>query len=100
MVKKGVPYIGVSAGSYIACPTVEMATWKHQDKNTCGLKDLSALGLVPFLMSVHYTNDYEEILKREIAKTNYEVKILSDDQALLVENDEVKLVGNMMPIIL
>jgi len=97
MVKNGVPYIGVSAGSYIACPTIEVATWKHQDQNLCGLKDLSALALVPFLISAHYTNDYKEILRREIAKTNYKVKVLKDDQALLVKNGNIKLVGNTTP---
>lgn len=94
MVKKGVPYIGVSAGSYIACPTIEMATWKRQDSNTCGLKDLTALGFVPFLMSVHYEDNHREILKQEIARTNYKVKILSDNQALLVQDDNIQLVGN------
>src|SRR3989344_709499 len=32
-VNKGKIYIGASAGSYIACPTIEQAYWKHQDKN-------------------------------------------------------------------
>ncbi|MFH1292346.1 MAG: Type 1 glutamine amidotransferase-like domain-containing protein [bacterium] len=98
MVKKGVPYIGVSAGSYIACPTIEVATWSHQDKNSCGLKDLSALAFVPFLISAHYTDEYKEILKQEIAKTNYEVKVLRDDQALLVEDHNIKLVKDTIPI--
>ena len=100
MVKNGTPYIGVSAGSYIACPTIEMASWKHQDRNTCGLKDLTALNLVPFLMSVHYVGDYKDILKREIAKTKYDVKILNDEQALLITDNNVELVGDTTEIIL
>lgn len=93
-VEKGVIYIGVSAGSYIACPTIEMATWKHQDRNTVGLTDLTALNLVPFLLSVHYKPEYKDILKEAIAKAKYPVKILTDDQALLIQNGEVRLVGN------
>ena len=100
LVKNNVPYIGVSAGSYIACPTIGMATWGDADKNVCELKDLSALGFVPFLMSVHYTVEDKNILKEEIKKTKYDVKVLGDDQALLVSDEGVELVGNTIPIIL
>jgi len=93
-VESGVPYVGVSAGSYVACPTIEMATWSHQDKNHRGLEDFTAFGFVPFLMSVHYKDKYKEILKEEMKKTDLEVKILKDGQALLVEGKDVELVGD------
>lgn len=93
LIADGVIYVGVSAGSYIACPTIEMAKWKHQDRNRVGLTDLTALNLVPFLLSVHYKPEYKEILKEAVAKTKYPVRILTDDQALLIQNDKVKLVG-------
>jgi len=93
LIGKGVIYVGVSAGSYIACPTIEMATWKPQDKNIVGLTDLTALNLVPFLISVHYRPKYKGILKEAVAKAKYPVRILTDDQALLIRNGEVKLVG-------
>ena len=76
-----------------------MATWKHQDRNTCGLKDLTALNFVPFLMSVHYIEDYRDIVKREMKNTEYEVKVLNDKQALLVTDDHVELVGDKREII-
>jgi len=93
LINRGVIYIGVSAGSYIACPTIEMATWKHQDRNRAGLKNLTALNLVPFLVTVHYEPKYRDILKKEIAKSKYPVKILTDDQALLIKNNSVQTVG-------
>ena len=93
LIGKGTVYVGVSAGSYIACPTMEMASWKNPDKNTVGLTDLTGLGLVPFLLSVHYKSEYDSILKQEISATNYPVKILTDEQAILVKGNEVKLVG-------
>lgn len=86
-------YMGISAGSYIACPTIEMATWKHQDRNRAGLTDLTGLNLVPFLVSVHYTPDKKEVIKEGISKTKYPVKILDDNQAILVKDGEYKLVG-------
>ncbi len=93
LIEKGVIYIGVSAGSYIACPTIEMAYWKHPDKNTVGLTDLTGLNLVPFLLSVHFDPKYAKILKQEISIAKYPVRILTDDQAILVKDNEVKFVG-------
>jgi len=93
LIQKGVIYIGVSAGSYIACPTIEMALWKDQDKNIVGLEGLTALNLVPFLLSVHYTPEYKEIIKKGISSSKYPVRILTDDQAILVRDNKVELVG-------
>ena len=45
LLNKGKLYVGVSAGSYIPCPTIEAATWKHVDRNKIGLKDLTGLDL-------------------------------------------------------
>jgi len=86
-------YIGISAGSYIACPTIEMATWKNQDENKSGLADLTGMNFVPFLLLAHYTLDKKEIIKEGILKTKYPVRILNDDQAILVQGNDYKLVG-------
>ena len=91
-VENGVPYVGVSAGSYVACPTIEVATWGGQDDNNCGLKDLTAFNFVPFLMSVHFEETDREVLDSEMKKTDLEVKILKDGQALLVEDGKVKFI--------
>jgi len=93
LIDEGIIYIGVSAGSYIACPTIEMANWKHADKNIVGLTDLTGLNLVPFILSVHYKPEYKEILKKEIYSAKYPVKILTNDQAILVRDGETTLVG-------
>lgn len=53
LIEKGVAYIGSSAGAYLACPTIEMATWKPKQKNRFGVTDLIALNLVPFLVTAH-----------------------------------------------
>ncbi len=93
LIDKGVIYIGVSAGSYIACPTIEMANWKHPDKNVVGLTDLTGMNLIPFLLSVHYDPQNDEILKSEISTAKYPVRILTDKQAILVKGDQITLVG-------
>lgn len=93
LIQKGLIYIGVSAGSYIACPTIEAALWKDQDKNIVGLEDLTAFNLVPFLLIVHYIPKYKEVIKKGISNSKYPVRILTDDQAILVRDNKVELVG-------
>ncbi len=93
LVNEGKIYIGSSAGSYLACPTIEAATWKNQDKNIVGMSDFTALNLVPFILFVHYKLEHEDLLKQEIPKAKYPVRILKDDQAILVQEDDYKLVG-------
>lgn len=101
LLPEGLVYVGASAGAYVACPTIEMAELRHQDKyDHYGVTDLTAMSLVPFLLSVHYKPEYKEILKEKISKTTYPVKILTDEQALLIQDGEVTLVGDTQEIIL
>ncbi len=94
LLDQGFIYIGASAGSYVACPSIEMSLWKHQDRyEHYGIEDLSALNLVPFLIRVHYIPEQQELLQEEISKTKYPTKILTDEQAILVKDNEIKLLG-------
>lgn len=88
------PYAGVSAGSYVACPTIEMATWKHPDRDTHGLSDLTGLGFVDFLVTVHFKNEHLDSIREGMKNSEYELRILKDGQALLIENENVTLLGN------
>jgi len=45
------------------------------------------------LLFVHYDPKYKKLLKQAIKKTKYPVKILTDDQALLVKNGKAELIG-------
>ena len=92
LLDKGVIYIGESAGSYVACPTIEMAHWKHQDADIVGLKDLTALNLVPFLVTVHYKPSFASVVDKEIKKCKYDVKKLTDNDMLIINDDNVKKV--------
>ena len=93
LINRGVIYIGVSAGSVIAGPTIEVAGWKNMDKNIVGLKNLTGMNLVPFLVFVHYQPSHLPLIKSELLKTPYPVRIFTDDQAILVRNKKIRLVG-------
>lgn len=93
LLRKGKIYVGSSAGSYITCPTIEMAAWKYQDRDHHGLDDWRGLNLVPFLISAHFEEKFRRIIENAAIKTNYPIVALNDRQALIISNKKVKLVG-------
>jgi len=86
-------YVGQSAGSYVVCPTIEVAEWKGGNKNTVGLKDLTALNLIPFLIKAHFEENYRAIIENAEKNTSYPIVALYDGQAVLVEDDRYKVIG-------
>jgi dipeptidase E len=93
-IDKGIPYVGTSAGSYVACPTIEMATWKHQDKyDRCGVTDFTGMNLVPFLVTAHYDPEFEQRIREGMSKTHLITRILQDDQAIMCSDDSCVFLG-------
>ena len=86
-------YIGASAGTYIACPTVEMGLWKKPKRNVYGLKDLSGMGLVDFLVFAHHEKKWDKLIEEKIKKTKYKIYPLTDKQAILVDNEVLEFVN-------
>lgn len=86
-------YIGKSVGSYLACPTMEMHTW-HSDKwNRFEVEDLTAMNLVPFLVQAHYATEDDAAIRAGLSQSHYQIKLLTNDQAIVVVNNIVHLVG-------
>ncbi|MCX6779272.1 MAG: Type 1 glutamine amidotransferase-like domain-containing protein [Candidatus Magasanikbacteria bacterium] len=92
-VKNGGVYLGLSAGSYVVCPTIEAANWKHADKNIIGLKNLKGLNLVPFLVTAHFEEKWRSVIEKSAEKTKYPAIALTDKQAILITEKSVKIIG-------
>jgi dipeptidase E len=99
-IDNGVVYVGSSAGSYIACPSIIMATWSTRGFDRCGIIEYSAMNLVPFLIKAHYMPENFETLKEKATGLLYPLHVLSDEQAILVKDGEVQLLGGGDEIIL
>ncbi len=93
LVQNGTVYVGVSAGTYLACPSIEQSNWKHKGSNFVRLRNLNALGLVPYLISVHYKPEYSELIKIGKENSRFKVRILNDNQAFVILGNKTKLVG-------
>ncbi|MDD5145241.1 MAG: Type 1 glutamine amidotransferase-like domain-containing protein [Candidatus Pacebacteria bacterium] len=93
--ERGGIYLGVSAGTIITGPNIDTAWWKYGEpsKNKVGIRDLTGLNLVPFLTAVHINEANVAIIRSYAGKSSYKVVALTDNQAILVQNGEYKLVG-------
>lgn len=92
LVKAGKIYIGSSAGSYIACPTIEAADWKHADRNIVNLKDWTALNLVDFIITAHYTDKWKEAVEKGKKSTKYKVITLTDEQFIVSDEKNFEII--------
>ncbi len=99
-VNSGTPYIGWSAGSNVACPTIQTTN----DMPVLPIRDFSALGLIPFQINPHFTdktipNHGSETRSQRIKEylaVNKELPVLGlrEGTGLVIKNGEVMLVGD------
>lgn len=98
-VKKGTPYIGWSAGSNIACPTLRTTN----DMPIVEPLKFKTLKLVPFQINPHYLDDHpanhggetREMRIKEFIEVNRDIYVvgLRESTMLIVEEDEMELIG-------
>ncbi len=98
-VRQGMPYMGASAGTNVACPTVRTTN----DMPIVEPSSLTALGLVPFQINAHYLdpdlNSVHMGETRETRITEYleenpgPVLGLREGSALAVNGEERRLLG-------
>lgn len=84
-VKKGVIYIGGSAGAHVVTKSVEYV--KGFDKVPYGFTDYSGLGLIDGVIFCHYTDARKEAVDKALSDEKYKIiAVLSDDDSILIEN--------------
>ncbi len=96
LINQGKIYIGVSAGTIIAGIDITVAGYGGEiwDKNEVGLTDMTGMKLVDFAISPHFKPEELDLLKKMQSEVDYKLRALTDDQAFLVKDGGVNLVGN------
>ncbi|MBY0118058.1 Type 1 glutamine amidotransferase-like domain-containing protein [Paenibacillus sp. FSL L8-0435] len=97
-VKSGGILIGVSAGSILTTPTIEIAGYgEDADENKVGLNDIKALGLVDFEFAPHWDGSEDTLNSlREYTRVNRTaVYVCQDGGGLVMDGESVELYGNV-----
>ena len=90
-------YFGVSAGSIIAGPDINIASWGSEgDSNDINLKDLSGLGLTNIVVSPHYRDELKSELDEFRGAYEYQVYELTDDQALRLSYSDIGVLKDVV----
>ncbi len=90
LVERGVLYVGVSAGSILAGPNIEIAS--PYDDNDINLSNLDGFHLTDTIISPHFIEEERETIENFKKKKNCDVFLLTDPQAISIEDDVMKLI--------
>jgi dipeptidase E len=104
-VSGAMPYVGWSAGSNVACPTIKTTN----DMPVVEPPSFDALSLVPFQINPHYTDERvanhsgetreERLLEFIEANPDMTVVGLREGSALKIEGSEIQLLGDKSALI-
>lgn len=84
--KKGGLYIGVSAGSIVLGPNIEVASiGKDSDENIVHLKNLTGMNIVPFSISPHFDKKRKSAIDKFSKNVGYKVKPLADEDIIFIK---------------
>jgi dipeptidase E len=93
-VKAGTVYVGVSAGSIITGPSIEIAgSTSEGDLNEIGLQDLTGFNLVDFEIFPHFHEELRGEVEDIKKKAQYKIFEITDSQAVFVNGSEVTFIG-------
>lgn len=92
LLERGGVYIGVSAGSLIVGPSIQIANEVHPDKNEVALTDFNGFNITDLIIFPHYSSDIEEEIKLFENKNNVKIERIDNSQAILAEGEIKTLV--------
>lgn len=93
LLKRNGVYVGVSAGSIIVGPSIDIANEVEPDPNDIGLEDLTGFNITNLIILPHYSPEVEEETKAFEEKHGVIVERLNNSQAVLIENGEKVIIG-------
>lgn len=104
-VRKGMPYVGWSAGSNVACPTIRTTN----DMPIVETRGLAALNLIPFQINAHYTEArldghggetrMERLNEFVCANPGVPVVGIPEGTALRVDGQQMTLIGRKKAVV-
>lgn len=98
-VAAGLPYIGASAGSAVAAPSIDYVMPMDDAQSAPELTDLTALGLTDLCVVPHAAGNLPpypiQVIAEIVAKfgADHRLVLLRDGEALRIHDDEVQLLG-------
>ncbi len=92
LLEKGGVYIGVSAGSLIVGPSIQIANEVHADKNEVGLTDFSGFNIVNLIIFPHYAPDLEAEIKSFEERNKTRIERVDNSQAVIIENGKKTMI--------
>ena len=95
-INNGKLYIGESAGAIAVAPDIRYSAEMDKPEKAPDLKDYTGLDLIEFYVVPHYKNwELGKAAEKIIQKyaTTLDLKIITDNQAILIENDTWKLLN-------
>ncbi len=90
LLERGGVYIGVSAGSLIIGPSIQIAD--GLDKNEVELTDFKGFNIVDAIVFPHYSVEFEERIKSFEDDKKFHIQRLTNAQALLIKEDTLLLI--------
>lgn len=86
-------YLGVSAGSIIAGPDIEIAGWGSEgDENEIGLTDLTGFGFTDMAVFPHFRDELEDEVSEFRRQVSYPVREVGDGEAIYIENGAAEFI--------
>lgn len=92
LLKRNGVYVGVSAGSIIVSPSIDIANEVEPDPNDIGLEDLTGFNITNLVILPHYSPEIKEETKAFETKYGVTVERLNNSQAVLIENGEKTII--------
>jgi dipeptidase E len=91
MVNSGVVYLGVSAGTIMMGPSIEIAgIGKGGDPNYINLEDLEGMGVTKITAFPHYDDENEEDILEFEKEKKLSVERIKDGECILVKGDVIE----------